>query len=330
MTEPLVHQDTMPSVTIEQISRLERALLDMRSEAKGSPDILDMIALINYQEIVRLRGELDLSLGVAPSHASDLVMSLQGRELGFGTAPSSVISSALGNIRNSMQSILHYLVTGRVAKKGRPPNWLSDATDFQFGGIAGGSVRMMLNLPKSRVHFNEQMQDPVHRGMELLLSTINWVSSGSEVDVLVRRVKDPQLVKLLLTQVRGVVPARNGIVEQVEFYGKLATLKGDHILMPSSAARIKEALQEITGGERRVVEHGFLRAVDKDRGVFELRGRPGNKPDISCEISSELLDRALSYFVSDTSASVEGIQRFDNYGKPTRLIVDNIYEYGTR
>ncbi|MCY4584368.1 MAG: hypothetical protein OXE50_16480, partial [Chloroflexi bacterium] len=144
---------------------------------------------------------------------------------------------------------------------------------------------MMLNLPESRLQSNGQEDDPVQRGMEHFLSTVNWVSSESNVDVLMRKIEDPQLMRLLLSQVRGVVPVRNGIVERVEFSGKLATLEGDHILVPSSTDRIENALREVTVVEQRAVEHGFLRYIDIDRGVFELRDRPDNRPDISCQVS---------------------------------------------
>ena len=60
-----VRQDTNFKVTIEQIGRLERALLAVRESSTGPPDTLDTIAAIQYQEIVRLRSELDAALGFA-------------------------------------------------------------------------------------------------------------------------------------------------------------------------------------------------------------------------------------------------------------------------
>ena len=83
-----MRQDTNFKVTIEQIGRLERALLAMRESSAGPPDTLDTIAAIQYQEIVRLRSELDAALGFA-GEASDLespsqtpMSSLARRQLG--------------------------------------------------------------------------------------------------------------------------------------------------------------------------------------------------------------------------------------------------------
>ena len=64
-------------VTIDQIGRLEHGLLTMRETAVGSPDVLDMIALIQYQEILRLRPELDAALGFGTEEDCDLAMSMQ-------------------------------------------------------------------------------------------------------------------------------------------------------------------------------------------------------------------------------------------------------------
>ena len=63
MTAHIPRSDTDYRVTIDQIGRLERALLSVRESPVASLDAVDMIALIQYQEIARLRAELDAVLG---------------------------------------------------------------------------------------------------------------------------------------------------------------------------------------------------------------------------------------------------------------------------
>ena len=77
MIEQNTHRAVNAKGTIDQIGRLERGLLAMRETAVGSPDVLDMIALIQYQEILRLRSELDAALGFDAEEDCDLLMSLQ-------------------------------------------------------------------------------------------------------------------------------------------------------------------------------------------------------------------------------------------------------------
>ena len=63
MTAHIPRSDTDYRVAIDQIGRLERALLSVRESPVGSPLAVDAIALIQYQEITRLRAELDAALG---------------------------------------------------------------------------------------------------------------------------------------------------------------------------------------------------------------------------------------------------------------------------
>ena len=63
MMAHIPRSDTDYRVAIEQIGRLERALLSVRESPVGSPLAVDAIALIQYQEITRLRAELDAALG---------------------------------------------------------------------------------------------------------------------------------------------------------------------------------------------------------------------------------------------------------------------------
>ena len=63
MTAHIPRSDTDYRVTIDQIGRLERALLSVRESPVASLDAVEVIALIQYQEIARLRAELDAVLG---------------------------------------------------------------------------------------------------------------------------------------------------------------------------------------------------------------------------------------------------------------------------
>lgn len=63
MVKRIARSDTDFRVTIEQIGRLERALLSVRESDSGSDESIHAIALIQYQEVARLRSELDEALG---------------------------------------------------------------------------------------------------------------------------------------------------------------------------------------------------------------------------------------------------------------------------
>ena len=63
MKEPKTRSDTNFRVTTEQIARLERGLLSLRESNRASPKAVEAIAAVQYQEILRLRAELDVAMG---------------------------------------------------------------------------------------------------------------------------------------------------------------------------------------------------------------------------------------------------------------------------
>ena len=325
MTIQEVRQDTNYKVTIDQIRRLERGLLAMRESAEGSPDVLNTIARIQYQEIARLRSELDVAMGFA-EEASDLVVALTGPHVRFGVVPSSVIAATLNNVRGAVQSVSAYLATGQFIRRGRYPESLSRLADFEFVGAANGSVRIKLNLPEPRSLFPEYDREPIERGVQLLLQTVGWVSSNADIDELEQSTNDERLVRLLLTQVHRVIPPRNGIVQRIEFSGRLTSPGNRYTLSHTSVYRVSDALNEVSTKEARVVETGKLRSVDIDKGAFELRQRPDDRPNLPCDVAEGDLLHALEYLVQDVTVTVVGIQEFDKRGWPSRLKVEDIYE----
>ena len=327
MTIHDVRQDTNFKVTVEQIGRLERGLMAMRESAVGSPEALNTIALIQYQEIARLRAELDAAMGFA-EEPSDLIVSLQGPSIGLGVAPSSVIATTLSNVRAAVQTVSLYLTKGQWTSGGRFPDLISSLSDFRFMGAASGSVRIKLNLPEPQSLFPEFDQEPTVRSVHLMLEAVGWVSSDAHIYDFERRIEDPQLMRLLLTQVRRVTPPRNGLVQRMEFSGRLTDPENSYTLSHLSASRIRDALNEVSAKATRVTEEGKLRAVDIDSRVFHLRQRPDDRPDMRCEIQPDIIRRALDFLVGDATVIVEGVQQFDERGRASYLSVEDIYDVG--
>ena len=320
-------QDTNVTVTSEQIGRLERALLATRDSSGGTPEVLETIAAIQYQEIVRLRTELDAALGFA-EETCDLMISLGGPNIGVGVAPASAIATALNNMHGAIQTILAYLTTGQLPGRGRLPDRVSRPADFRFVGVAKGSVRIRLNLPEATTLFPEYESEPIERSVRLILEAVGWVSSLSGVDELERRIADQRLTRLLLSQVRRVAPSPSGAVQRVEFSGRLVDAESRYILSRSSIRRIREAFDTAPLVSTRVAEEGKLRSVDVDSGIFQLRQRPDDQPDIRCIIPREIIGEAISYLVDDAVVIVEGVLSLDERERPTNLNVEEIYPTG--
>ena len=83
--------DTNYMVTAQQIVKLEHGLLSLRQSSKASPEAVDAIAAVQYQEILRLRAELDAAMGFEEV-PSDIEVALSGPTIGIGTAPARAVS----------------------------------------------------------------------------------------------------------------------------------------------------------------------------------------------------------------------------------------------
>ena len=314
-------------VTTEQISRLERSLLSLRNSATGSPEALEAIAAVQYQEILRLRAELDTAMGFV-EQPCDLMVSLRGPTIGLGVAPVSVISGFLTNMRAAMQTITAYLNTGVLSGRGRLPQSVTQPSDFQFAGATSGSIRLKLNLPEPRTLFPEYEREPTERGLRLMLHTVEWTASTRGVEQLMDSVRDERLTRLLLSQVQRVAPSPGGAVLRMEFSGRLADPARSYVLSHTSTARIRNAVRSTSERPISVTEEGRLRSVDVDSGVFSLRQRPDDQPDLRCIIARKIMTQAIEFLVEDAKVAITGELDYDKKGRPSSLRVEEIYEIG--
>ena len=327
MNSPRVREDTDFAITSEQIGRLERSLLTLRESASGSPEVLDAIAAVQYQEILRLRTELDTALGFVEQQ-SDLMVSLRGDTIGLGVAPASVIAGFLANIRAALQTVTAYLTTGELSGRKRLPQSVTHPSDFQFVGATSGSIKLKLNLPEPQTLFPEYEREPAERGLRLMLQAVEWTASTKGVEELINKVEDERLTRLLLSQVQRVAPSPRGAVLRMEFSGRLVDPVKSYVLSRKSNARIRDAFESASVEPVSVIEVGKLRSVDVDSGIFSLRQRPDDQPDLRCTIPREIMTQAVEFLVEDATVAITGDLEYDKRQRPNSLRVREIYEIG--
>ena len=327
VNSPRVREDMDFMVTSEQIGGLERSLLSLRKSASGCPEAIEAIAAVQYQEILRLRAELDTAMGFV-EQPCDLMVSLRGPTIGLGVGPASVVAGFLTNMRGAMQTVTAYLKTGELPGRGRFPQDVTQPSDFQFVGVTSGSIRLKLNLPEPRSLFPEYEREPVERGLRLMLQTVEWTASTGGVEKLIDKVEDERLTRLLLSQVQRVAPSPSGAVVRMEFSGRLADPAGNYVLYSRSTARIRDAFRSVSERSVSVIEEGKLRSVDVDSGVFSLRQRPDDQPDLRCIIPREIVTQAVEFLVEDAAVAITGILDYDKKGRASSVRVEEIYEVG--
>ena len=312
------------AVTVEQIARLERALLSLRELSDADPEVIDAIAANHYEHIMDLRAELDGALGFSEPGA-DLVLAFGGEGIVFGQAPSRIVLSTLDAFSSVVQKIASFVANGDLPGKGRPSTELVHMTDFQLVGVKPGSVQVMLNLPEPETLFPEFDSEPVRRAVDLVVQTASWTSSKSDLGTLAKLTDDDRLKRLLLSQLQRIAPSPKGALEYVGLAGNLVKADREVLLTRESKKQLDIAFSALQADRSATVaEKGRLRQVDMDSEVFQLRDRPDELPSLSCRIPHELLALALGYLVEDVSVLVEGIQNFDRHGRPTTLDVTQI------
>ena len=84
----------------------------------------------------------------------------------------------------------------------------------------------------------------------------------------------------------------------------------------------------VTQAPVRVTEIGKLRSVDIDSGVFNLRQRPDDLPDLRCTIPRDIMTQAIEFLVEDSTVAITGDLEYDKTQRPHSLSVREIYEVG--
>lgn len=316
------------SFTLEQIGRLERGLLSLRKSDRASPKVLEAIAAVQYREILRLRAELDAAMGFE-EQPCDLMVSLRGPSIALGVTPAVDIVKVLTSLRAAMMSVTGFLSTGELPRRGGFPAAITRPSEFKFAGVTGGSVKLKLNLPGPQTLFPNLEKQYAENGIKLILQTVEWTGSYKGLGDFKETVEDDKLMRLLLAQVRRVAPSPRGSVQRVEFTGRLVQPGKRYALSRTSSNRIRDAIREEARQSIITTETGKLRSVDIDSGVFSLRQRPDNRPDLRCYIPPRFIEQAIGFLVQDTRIALTGRLVYNKRGLPSSLRVEEFYGLGS-
>lgn len=314
-------------VTAQQIVKLERGLLSLRQSSQASPEAVDAIAAAQYREILRLRAELDAAMGFA-EEPCDLVASLSGPDIGIGVAPARAIADFISNLHAALQRVTAYLVIDELPGRGRMPQSVTQATEFQFTGAANGSMRLKLSLPEPGIVSPKDEFAAAGKGLILMLETVEWVASSKGIEELRVKMEDERLTRLLLSQVQRITPKPRGAVRRIAFSSRLIASSESCLLSHKSIGRIQDAIEAVSehpiGVE--VKERGRLRAGDLDKGDFSLRQRPNGQPALRCIVPKKLVAQSVNFLVHDVMVEVTGVLDYNNRGRPSSLRVYEVYE----
>lgn len=249
-----------------------------------------MMAEPVVDQIRELRAQIDEYIGMtsAVAEEAELWMRLQGPEIEFGDAPTSIVATMLDLLRRGVQTVAELLQRGAVGA--RPTAEIKQACDLRIVGWMPGSVKVGLRLPivpPASIFEESDIADQARRALRLYLQTAAWAGSEADASLLEKEIPHAEQRRLLLNQVARLIPRPRGGVDVVELSGREVKQKIVR-LQRNSRKRVRDAISR-TVEEEMINAEGILREIDLDNRTFIIRN-PDAGPEIRCAIALEADD----------------------------------------
>lgn len=287
--------------TLDQLARMHRALAHLQAERSRYGDAwFAVMAEGPVDEIARLEAEVDRLTGrrdieQADRHASDadLWMHVHGPGLRWPHAPTSVVTSFLDTLRKGVQVVAELLANRDVSR--RPTRSLKDACDFEIVAFASGSVGVGVALPDPVELPLGQPMYPAAHALDLYLRVSAWAADPHATDdTLTATVEDARLRRLLLAEVKRLLPRPRGRVDFVVLSGRAVQSNASVVLDRAAHARIDAAMASPADVSIETYE-GDLREIDLDHRTFMLRNIRGQPVlfEVACKYHEDLDETAF-------------------------------------
>jgi len=293
---------------LAQLQRMYEALAQLRERTQGRGQFF-VLAEGPLDEIRRLESSVAALSGrsAVEEHAADIWMQVAGAELTWPEAPTSILTNLLDALRKGVQVAAEWLLKGGELST-RPTKELKRACDLRVLAMEPGSVRVALRLPEVEPG-TEESATVVRDALGKYLAVATWAASDASGEGLEELIEVADLRRVLLTEVKRLVPRPRGDVESVDLYGR-AMPRAERVRLTRKVhARIDAA---IDAAEREQVERheGDLREIDLDNRTFTLRNvSADNVFQIPCQFGPDLYDSALDAL--DRRVEVTGIRQIE-------------------
>ena len=281
-------------LALEQLGRVYRAIASLRAEyPQASPSWLAVMAEGWIEQAHRLQREIAEFSGAAELEEAqaELWLAVEGRGIGDGVGPSSILTALLDALRKGVQAVAEYLFAGQLAR--RPTAALKQACDWQVVALMPGSLKVGIRLPQppDQQTMWEEHAPKVREAVREFLDVAAWAAADQEPAMLAGRVRDPDRRRLLLNAVKPFVPRPRGAVESVTVFGRGAPFVEPIVLTRDATERIDAAIDQTT--QDRIEDHiGDLREIDLDNLSMIIRNA-GEVSEVRCSFEESLLEAAI-------------------------------------
>lgn len=306
----MITNDTELSQAVEQLERMYRALAALRRDVLPlNPRQFALLAEGPQDEISRFQQAIDAYTGrtTLAELQADVWLCLNGPNMAWPDAPTSVLTAYLDAFRKGVQTIVEYERVGHLAT--RPTKELKNACDLQVAALMSGSLCIGIRVPEGvQMDLTDAGEPhPVMRALKQFLAVADWIASASPPETLLQLVTDAQKRRVLLNAVKPFVPRPRGQVESVEVRGR--TVPAGHVirLTRQSHQRINSAIDQIAA-EQVETHSGDLREIDLDGLSFILRNAE-DVHEVRCVFEEDLLETAKEAL--DRRVQVTGNRRVE-------------------
>jgi hypothetical protein len=275
-----------------QLALAEAALEDLHREVFPKNERNYRVMAEAYVEVIlKLRREIDGFLKVDEIAAdADLMIALEGKDVGLGTTSAAVVTKVIDDFRRGLQAaVVVVQEQSRETGARRRGAAIERLCDVSFAGALAGSVRILLNEPKtSGGLFVAEDVEAFHGAVDMLFDAIAW--AGEESGAFPDRGLSVRDQQILLNVVSRLAPSRSGPVERIGFTRRVALVRNKTMhaeLAHSARGKIRAELKRLSSSHKYVALAGVIRSVDLDKRTFELRNRPNGDRDLPCEYGPE-------------------------------------------
>jgi hypothetical protein len=296
-------------LSLEQLQRAYTALAALRAEhPNAKPEWLAVLAEGFIDHARQVQQEIEQYTGIASiaEARAELWLAIDGRRVGAGEGPSSILTAVLDAFRKGVQAAPEFLPAGQLAR--RPTAALKNACDWRILAFVPGSMKVGIRLPDMAAQQGLWDGDPVpavRRAVREFLEVAAWAASDQGPEPLADQFPDPNQRRLLLNAVKPFVPRPRGDVERVSVSGRALPDARPIVLTRAASERIDRAIDRIAAVQ--VEDHvGELREIDLDNLTMAVRNA-GDVREVRCTFEESLLEAAKEAL--DCRVKISGVRQ---------------------
>jgi hypothetical protein len=295
-------------LALEQFGRVYQALAELNSGQRRISDSWRSVMAEGWIDQARqLQREIDAYTGLAALEESqaELWLAVEGRGIGEGVGPTSVLTALLDALRKGVQTVAEFVHAGRLGR--RPPAALQDACDFRVVALLPGSLKIGVRLPEPPAQPGpwDGAAPDVPRAVQQFLEVAAWAASEAPPEALDGRFADPDERQALLNAVKPFVPRPRGAVETLTVSGRAVPTGRPIRLTRAASVRIDHAIDRTASAQ--VEDHvGDLREIDLDNLSMAIRNAADVR-EVRCTFDESLLQAAKEAL--DRRVKVTGVRQ---------------------